>query len=150
MLNRSIILLLLALPLTLAVAACGDDTEEVDTPNNASGDGNGGESAIEVSASDFSFSPPKVSVDPGMEVSVQITNNGNVQHTFTMDDLGIDETIDPGEEVTVSLALETDQRFYCRFHESAGMEGTISTGVSGDASGNEATPTEDPAGEFSY
>lgn len=77
---------------------------------------------------DFYFEPTFVATDGGKSVTVQVTNEGDAPHTFTVDSLGIDEVVNAGEsaEVTVDLPEEVGTlRYYCRFHAAQGMQGAF-------------------------
>jgi plastocyanin len=47
-------------------------------------------------------------------------------HTFTTDDDAIDETIDAGQTVDITLTGVTTGGFHCRFHSQ--MVGTLTVG----------------------
>jgi plastocyanin len=60
-----------------------------------------------------------------------LTNAGDATHTFTIDELDVDEELAPGATAEVQADLPSDGgqlRFYCRFHAAQGMEGTITVG----------------------
>jgi plastocyanin len=83
----------------------------------------GGE--IELEADDVYFEPTYVRAKKGQTVSVTITNEGSLQHTFTIDKQDIDETIDGGASVTVEVKVPKNGKplaAYCRFHKGAGMQ----------------------------
>ena len=115
----------------LVAAACGDDEEET-TPQNTSTASPGG-TAVSVEADDFDFDPRELQTDTGQPLTVKIENSGKATHTFTIDDLNIDETLSPGQEATVTItpAREGTLEFYCRFHKSQGMVGTLKVGAGG-------------------
>lgn len=161
---RSLFPLLIAVPLALAIAACGDDDD------NASGDGTAGATspaaettaspeattpsgeseAIDISAQDFAFAPASISGVAGEELTATITNTGSAPHTFTIDDLDVDVQLGAGEAATVSFTSTGDDTFYCRFHRSAGMEGTLSTDSSSSNPGGNGNSPTSVANEFSY
>ena len=123
--------------LALAAAACGDD-EEATTPAPspttaasptvaASPSPSGGE-AIEMELEDFAFNPSQLQVKAGQAVTFDLKNRDSASHTFTIDELNVDETLAPDEEkpVTFTPTGAGALTFYCRFHRSSGMEGTLS------------------------
>lgn len=133
---------LLPIPLlafALLALACGDDAAET----AAKGGDKGGEGAVKLSASDFSFSPATIEGEPGEELTLRIANKGNAQHTFTIDSLDVDETLDPGEVISIAFTPAGGERYYCRFHMAAQMAGSITAGGAEGA-------TEDPPGGFGY
>ena len=115
----------------LVAAACGDDEEET-APQDTSTASPGG-NAVSVEADDFDFDPKELQTDTGQPLTVKIENSGKATHTFTIDDLNIDETLSPGQEATVTItpAREGTLEFYCRFHKSQGMVGTLKVGAGG-------------------
>lgn len=129
--------LVLLVPLAVAVlavaAACGGDDEGGGAPP----------SAVGVKALDFLFQPAELTAEAGDTLTVEVENQGNVPHTFTIDELSVDEVLSPGQSVTVSLTptQAATLSFYCRFHRDRGMEGVlrVSAGPVGPSQG-EATP----------
>ncbi|MDZ7744148.1 MAG: multicopper oxidase domain-containing protein [Candidatus Saccharibacteria bacterium] len=63
--------------------------------------------------------------------TIKFTNVGNLRHSVTVDELGFDEVINPGEETVleVTQTLE-DTRIHCRFHN--GHEAVITVHASGN------------------
>jgi plastocyanin len=129
---------LLTIGLTFAVA-CGDDDaddgadaggdetaaastapaggEETDAPDDGGGDSDVGPLALQ--AADFSFAPASLSAPAGTTVSLTVTNAGEAPHTFTVDDLDIDEEIAAGEQATIEFTFPDEAtEFYCKFHKS--------------------------------
>ncbi|MBI1886148.1 MAG: cupredoxin domain-containing protein [Chloroflexi bacterium] len=99
---------------------------------------------VSVKQDDFDFEPDSLSGDAGQAVTVELENEGSVAHTFTIDELDVDETLQPGDtaSVTFTLANGGSFAFYCRFHRSQGMEGTLT--VSGGGGGTTPAGTETP------
>jgi plastocyanin len=50
-----------------------------------------------------------------------------VNHTFTIDALHIDQVVSAGATASVDIKVPTagSLQFYCRFHQSKGMQGAI-------------------------
>jgi plastocyanin len=102
------LLALLALA-TLGMAACGG------------GDGGDGQACGDfvttssIEAGDNFFEPSCVTADSD---ELAIENTGEAVHTFTLEEGGIDEQIDVGDQVTVDVGgLEPGQYpFHCTFH----------------------------------
>ena len=134
-------ILLTAAVLVLAIAACGDDDDE------SGGDGDGGGGApvelqgtvnegetgevsngeIEMELDNFYFGPAYTKAEAGSTVTVELENEGDATHTFTIDSLDIDEEVAPGDtaEVEVTMPSSGAIRYYCRFHDSQGMQGAF-------------------------
>jgi len=93
---------------------------------------------VEMELDDYYFGPTFLKAQPGSTVTLELENEGDEAHTFTSDALGVDQEVAAGETASVEVTLpdEGAVRFYCRFHESRGMQGaffftegdTVSTG----------------------
>jgi plastocyanin len=109
---------LLILTLALGVAACGDDDD--DTATNA--EDTGGDT-IDVTIAGSAFDPAEIDAAAG-DATFTVTNDDGFQHTFTSEDLDIDEALDGGADTTVTVTLESGTyAFHCKIHPS--MTGTI-------------------------
>ena len=75
---------------------------------------------------EYKFDPNELTFSMGETVTFSITAETEF-HTFTVDDLGIDESIDAGETVELTFTFDTTGTFklYCIPHEAQGMVGTI-------------------------
>jgi plastocyanin len=135
--TRPLILLLALAALALFVAGCGDDDEEpttepAATPTGTTGatgedGGGGGAGASSVSMTEFEFDPSDLTVSEGD--TIEVTNDGQVPHNFTVTDDGLaTEDLEGGasEELTVDLA-PGEYEFVCTIadHEAQGMTGTM-------------------------
>ena len=113
------------------------EVEESEAPEEsgaASGD-HGTETFTDMSFStdmeldDFYFEPTTIKAPGGAKAALTLTNEGDATHTFTIDDLEVDEELDPGasKEIVVELGTETRYEYYCRFHaDSQNMRGSFS------------------------
>jgi plastocyanin len=105
-----------------------------------------GASQIELELDDFYFEPTVLEGEAGQTLTVDLFNEGDAAHTFTVDSLGVDETLQPGDEGLTAEVTFPDSGallFYCRFHAGGGMRGGLSVGGdlepasgSGDATGS--------------
>ncbi|MFQ5859939.1 MAG: plastocyanin/azurin family copper-binding protein [Dehalococcoidia bacterium] len=94
---------------------------------------------ISVSAQDVFFVPATLDFGPGDTVDFTVTNDGGLPHTFTIalasdqkDTVFIDLSLSPGETITGQLTMPqevTSLYLFCRFHEAAGMVGTVNVGT---------------------
>lgn len=82
---------------------------------------------LEMELDNFYFEPTFVEAPGGSTVSVELTNEGEAAHTFTIDSLNIDQELQPGESRTVEVELPEEGQlvFYCRFHDGQGMKGAF-------------------------
>jgi plastocyanin len=126
----------------LSIAACNDLPEVGDEEPEAAPTPTIDEEAIDQTCAEVSapegapapvtmmdnfFEPACVAVSS--EQGLTVTNAGNLDHNFTIQGTELSTDVEPGEDE------ETDEvgdhvsagtfRFYCRFHEDAGMVGTI-------------------------
>ena len=86
---------------------------------------------VEVEQDNFYFKKTFLEGTAGT-ATVKLKNEGNTQHSFTIDDQKIDEVVAPGKTATVTVTL-TDGKpvsFYCKFHRSSGMQGALFTASS--------------------
>jgi plastocyanin len=102
--------------LTLVSAACSSDD------GGSSGDG-GGAADMTVTVKDFEFDPSTIDVSSG-ETTIEITNTGAVEHSFTLDDDSVSQDIEPGESETVTIDLTATTGFHCKYHPDQ-MTGTL-------------------------
>jgi plastocyanin len=122
--------------LAALAAACGGGGDETTTPPATTGGGTttspaasptetGGGTEATLSIVDFSFSPPSVSVASGG--TIEVTNNGQAPHTFTVDNTDVDESFDAGASQSVPIDLDPgDYPFHCKIHPN--MTGTLTVG----------------------
>ena len=94
---------------------------------------------------DIYFEPKEVTIPANTDVTVVLPNDGVTPHNFSIDELGIDVDIAPGEtKETVINAPAGEYEYYCNVpgHKEAGMVGTLI--VTEDAAA--AAPAEDGVG----
>jgi plastocyanin len=117
----------------------------VNNHGNQDVSGKGSSAAIELEADDFYFNPTFVKAATGQKVTVEVKNEGKAAHTFTVDQLGIDQQVDPGKTAKVEVQLPSSGAvaWYCRFHRARGMQGAFyfNEGDRPAAVGGGTTPT---------
>lgn len=114
----------IVLVVSAAVACSGSDATP-GTGDGSSGDGGGGlPSTASLSIADLTFEPSTLPIAPG-STEITITNADTTNHTFTLDDGGIDQPVDGGQSVTVTVGGESGQTigYHCEIHAS--MTGTL-------------------------
>ena len=130
----------LALVAAFGATACGgSDEEKTTTQGTTQGTTSG---AVSLEQDDFYFQPTTLEGEAGKPLQVALKNEGQASHTFTIDSLNIDQTVKPGETMTVSVTPKAggDLPFYCRFHKASnGMQGTIT--VSGGSGASATSPS---------
>lgn len=84
--------------------------------------------SVELTLEDFFFEPTTIKAPGGSEATIQVFNEGSVNHTFTIDALDVDELLEPGSNTTIVVELGAESRyeFACRFHGRQGMRGAFS------------------------
>ena len=114
--RRLLTMLTAVIALMLTSAACSSDDD------GGSADG-GGTADMTVTAKDFEFDPSTIDVSSG-ETTIEITNTGEVEHSFTLDDDSVSQDIEPGESQTVTVNLTETTGFHCEYHPDQ-MTGTL-------------------------
>jgi len=85
---------------------------------------------IQVSGTEFSFSPNSITFAKGEMVQITFTNAGSAPHDFTLEGLGIKtRVIGPGQTDSVEFTAPAagNYTFFCSVagHRQAGMEGIM-------------------------
>jgi plastocyanin len=116
------VLLVLTVVGMLAFGACGGD----DNGNGGGAGGSGATQSVELTAKDFSFDPTTIKVDPGAEVELTFNNEGEVEHSFTADDLDAEVEAEGGESASTTFTAPDSGsvEFHCKYHPDK-MKGTI-------------------------
>ena len=107
-------------------AACGGDDSGGNGGSSAGGGGGGGGGggSVQLTAANFTFDPTDLSASTGD--TIEVSNEDDTEHNFTAEDADIDEDIDPGDSITISLS-DVDPGsydFHCEYHPDT-MKGTL-------------------------
>ena len=104
----------------LAGACGGDSGGDAPAADPAPGGGGG---AVTLSAQDIQFSPTDLSAASGD--TIEFDNADDVKHSFTAEELEIDEDVEAGESVSIDLgeAEAGSYDFICKYHPD--MTGTL-------------------------
>lgn len=143
--------------LLLAAAGCGSSSSSSSGGTTTEESGGGGQKSIagvkandhgtkavedngktEVELDDFYFEPTVLEGKPGQTVTLELKNEGETEHTFTIDSQNVDQDLGPGEEAEVDVTIPKSGvvSFYCKFHKSSGMAGALAvTGQEGGTGG---------------
>lgn len=111
---------IVVVPLTvLALTACARERSG-EVHEGAAGPG-----AVQVSMHDDEFAPKDLHLEAGEAVSVEVRNDGNQGHNFTIDELDLSTgTVDPGNVMTATFVVPNGTtEYHCTFHP--GMRGEI-------------------------
>jgi plastocyanin len=92
------------------IGACGGD-------DDGGGDG-GGATSVEIAAQDFSFDPTTLELPAGGEVTLTLNNEGEAEHSFTVEDLDVETEAEGGEssETTFTAPDSGTTEFFCKYH----------------------------------
>lgn len=117
--RRLLAMLAAVAALTLVSVTCSSD-------DGGGDNGGGGAADVTVTVKDFEFDPSTIDVSSG-ETTIEITNTGAVEHSFTLDDDSVSQDIEPGETQTVTVDVTADAGFHCKYHPTQ-MTGTLKVG----------------------
>jgi plastocyanin len=64
------------------------------------------------------YHPATVAAFAGDTITFQVTNRGDIPHGFRIEELGIEETVEPGQtaEVAAGVVEAGVYRYYCHLH----------------------------------
>jgi plastocyanin len=110
--------------------------------------------SIEIEQDDFYFGPTFVKAKPGTTLTVELKNEGQAEHNFSVTGQNIDQNVEPGQSVTVTVDVPASGNllFFCKFHQSLGMQGSIFTkaGTAAKAKSKTKTTTSKPSSGYGY
>jgi uncharacterized cupredoxin-like copper-binding protein/mono/diheme cytochrome c family protein len=112
-------------PATVDESAAED---EVEAAQEAAGEAPAELTEQVVTSFDIYFEPTEVAIPATTDVTFNLPNDGAALHNFSIDELGIDVDIAPGETAqTVINAEPGTYEYYCNVpgHREAGMVGTL-------------------------
>jgi plastocyanin len=144
----------------VATAGCGgsssgSNASSTTTESSGSGGGSGGQidaagvqandhgsksasGETKVELDDYYFEPTVLKGSPGQKVTLELENEGSIEHNFTIGSQGIDKDLEAGEDakVTVTIPKSGALSFYCKYHKSQGMAGALVANGSSPSSGS--------------
>ena len=105
--------------LALAGAACGGDdgSETGGGPSDA-----GGAADQTITIADFTFDPSELTISGS--TSIEVVNQDDAEHSFTLDDDSVSQDVEGGASATVTIAPAASIGFHCEYHPDT-MKGTI-------------------------
>jgi plastocyanin len=82
---------------------------------------------IEVDLNDNKFNPSVITIPHGTTTTLILKNKGVKEHTFTVEQLGIDVELQPGQEKTITVQPKQAGTYelICRYHFREGMIGKV-------------------------
>ena len=112
----------------LLTAACSSGDGSPGTGGGSSGssspDAGGGAEDQIVTISNFTFDPSTLALPSGQDVTIEVTNEDDVEHSFTLDDDSVSQDVEGGEDTSVTLNLTEGIGWHCEYHPDT-MKGTI-------------------------
>ncbi|WP_339061946.1 cupredoxin domain-containing protein [Tepidibacillus marianensis] len=122
--KKGILLFLIGLLTIGILVGCGQSSS-----NNVSSDSS--VQTVHIVASEWKFTTDTTTVKPG-KVKLVVENKGTRMHGFAIDQLGIKESIQPGQtfEKVVTIDQPSDLTYYCTvlcgdLDQHEGMKGTL-------------------------
>jgi uncharacterized cupredoxin-like copper-binding protein len=132
----------------LAIGGCGggndnnSSSKPSTTPATPASQTQGG--TVTVSETDFKLNPANAKVSKAGPVTIQVTNNGKVEHSLEVEGNGVEQKLSknlaPGESGSLKVTLKPGTYdWYCPVdgHRKLGMEGKLT--VAGASSGGTST-----------
>jgi plastocyanin len=90
----------------LLLGACGGDDG-----------GSGGSETLQITAQDFQFADTSPTASADSEVTVEFTNEGEQEHSFTVEELDVEVEAEGGESAETSFTAEAGTyEFHCEYH----------------------------------
>jgi plastocyanin len=85
---------------------------------------------LDLEADEYYFEPAFLRGAPGQKLKLEIENESNTLHNFTIPEQNLDMDIPPKGKVVVEVIFPPSGvvRFFCKFHSGLGMEGELLTG----------------------
>lgn len=125
---RAKLLVILCLTIVMvAMVACGGGYQ-APKPAATTPQAEGAEGQLAVTATYPRFQPSTITLTKGRLLRLTVTAT-DTNHTFTVDELGINVAVGRGQTVTKEVKVEKAGtfKFYCTVpgHRGAGMEGTL-------------------------
>lgn len=84
---------------------------------------------ISLGAEDIIWDTISMDAKQGQTISITIQNKGALDHNFTIEELGLDVDISPGEEQIITFLVDEtgEYEYICNVpgHREAGMTGTL-------------------------
>lgn len=97
--------------------------------SQASGDVIEGATEMEVTATDFSFTPDELTATVGEPINVTLVNTGDLPHDLVIPDLDVHLAAGPGQRASTGIQVEdaSSYQFLCSLpgHAEAGMTGLL-------------------------
>jgi plastocyanin len=89
-----------------------------------------GQDEAEVELDNFYFEPTVIKGTAGAELKLELDNESETLHNFTLSDQNIDQDVQAGQKVDVTVTIPQSGfvEFFCKYHKASGMVGELTTG----------------------
>lgn len=125
-------------------AATGTTTPTNTTTTGESGNDHGtksfaGKTSGELELDDFYFQPTTLTGKPGQTLTLELKNEGKTEHNFTLSAQHVDQDLQPDANTTVKVKFPSSGKvtFFCKYHKSQGMTGSLAIGSSSGSSSDD-------------
>jgi len=84
---------------------------------------------LTLTATDIAYDTNDISAKVNQTVNIKFVNEGALEHNFIIDEFGVDNLLQSGENIAISFTTQQpgSYEFYCNVagHLEAGMRGTL-------------------------
>jgi plastocyanin len=77
--------------------------------------------------SEYYFKPTFIRAAAGGTATIELKNEGSVEHNLTIPLRKVNQDLEPGKSKTLTLKMGSDSfvPFYCKYHKASGMQGSF-------------------------
>jgi plastocyanin len=109
--------------LLVGASACSSDSSTTDTGGTGSAGGTDGGAADQtITIKDFTFDPSTLTISGS--TTIEVVNQDDTEHSFTLDDDTVSQDVEGGESATVTIAPTASIGWHCEYHPDT-MKGSI-------------------------
>jgi plastocyanin len=119
---KKLLVVCAVIAIAVFLVACGGGDDGNEDSSSASGGG------TEVKMRDFSYEPKGLTARAGQAVTLELKNEGEQPHTFTIAGLVDSQRVEKGQSksITFTPTQAGSLTFFCTVHGQATMSGTLS------------------------
>jgi plastocyanin len=93
---------------------------------NAHGTVTAKDGKVEIELDDKYFEPTYIKATAGEELTLELKNEGSLEHNFTLTGTDVDQDIEAGKTATVKVKVpDASTVYFCEYHQGAGMQGAF-------------------------
>jgi plastocyanin len=98
-----------------------------DTANDHGSKDVSGMDETEVELDDFYFEPTVIKGTAGAQIKLELDNEGQALHNFSLPEQNIDQDVTAGQKVDVTVTFPQSGflEFFCKYHKASGMVGEL-------------------------